>query len=129
MLLLDPRHDAIGLDLGRFFRGVAHYDVFAVEENDRGSDALALLVRNDDGLAMLVDIRDRRVSRSQVDPVNALETFRHGRSSRCRLVGRVETTSEGNSSSLAVFELRSDLVGMFAPQTVHRAIPLLPFPN
>ena len=84
--LLDPRDDPVGLDLGRLFGGVADDDVVAVEQDDRGRDPLTLLVGNDDGLSVLVDIRDRRVSRSQVDPVNALEAIRHGRNSRCSLV-------------------------------------------
>src|SRR5271168_1004120 len=46
-------------------------DVIAVEQDDRGRDPLTLLVRNNDGLSVLVDIRARRVSGSQVDPVNA----------------------------------------------------------
>ncbi len=83
--LLDPRDDAIGLDLGRLLGGVSDDDVVAVEQDDRRRDPLALLVGNDDGLPVLVDIRDRRVSRTQVDPVNALEAIRHGRSSRCAL--------------------------------------------
>ena len=82
-VLLDPRDHTVGLDLGRLFGGIAHDDVFAVEKHDGRRDPLALLVGDDDGLSMLVDIRDRRVSRSQVDPVNALEAIRHGRSSRC----------------------------------------------
>ena len=74
-VLLDPRDDPMGLDLGRLLGGVADDDVVAVEEHDRRRDPLALLVGDDDGLAVLVHIRDRRVGRSQVDPVHALETF------------------------------------------------------
>ena len=92
-VLLDPRDDPVRLDLGRLLGGVADDDVLAVEQDDRRGDPLALLVGDDDGLSVLVDIRDRRVSRSQVDPVNALEAFGHGRNSRCSLVGRVVTTS------------------------------------
>ena len=84
-VLLDPRDDPVRLDLGRLLGRVADDDVVAVEQDDRRRDPLALLVGDDDGLSVLVDIRDRRVSRSQVDPVNALEAFRHGRNSRCSL--------------------------------------------
>ena len=81
-VLLDPRDDPVRLDLGRLLGGVADDDVVAVEQDDRRRDPLALLVGDNDGLSVLVDIRDRRVSGSQVDPVNALETFGHGRDSR-----------------------------------------------
>ena len=84
-VLLDPRDDPVGLDLGRLLGGVADDDVVAVEEDHRRRDPLALLVGDDDRLAVLVDIRDRRVSGSQVDPVHALEAFtvRHWMGSRC----------------------------------------------
>ena len=85
-VLLDPRDDPVRLDLGRLLGGVADDDVLAVEQDDRRRDPLALLVGDDDGLAVLVDVGDRRVGRPQVDPVNALQAIRHGRNSRCSLV-------------------------------------------
>ena len=80
-VLLDPRDDPVRLDLGRLLGRVADDDVLAVEEDDRRRDPLALLVGDDHGLAVLVDVGDRRVGRPQVDPVDALETFAHGRGS------------------------------------------------
>ena len=74
-VLLDPRDDPVRLDLGRLLGGVADDDVLAVEEDDRGRDPLALLVGDDHRLAVLVHVGDRRVGRSQVDPVHALEAF------------------------------------------------------
>ena len=88
-VLLDPRDDPVRLDLGRLLGGIADDDAVAVEQDDRGRDPLTLLVGDDDGLSVLVDIRDRRVSGSQVDPVNAFETFGHGRDSRCSINGQV----------------------------------------
>ncbi len=73
-VLLDSRDDPVWLDLGRLLGRIADDDVLAVEEDHRRRDPLALLVGDDHGLAVLVDIRDRRVSGSQVDPVDALET-------------------------------------------------------
>ena len=73
----------MGLDLGRLLGGVADDDVVAVEQDDRRRDPLALLVRDDHRLAVLVHVGDRRVGRPQVDPVHPLETFRHVRGSRC----------------------------------------------
>ncbi len=89
-VLLDPRDHPVRLDLGRLLRRVAHDDVVAVEEHDRGRDPLALLVGHDHRLAMLVHIGDRRVRRTQVDPVHPLEafSFRHGRGSRCWREGK-----------------------------------------
>ena len=86
-VLLDPRDHAVRLDLGRLLGRVAHDDVVAVEEDHRRRDPLALLVGDDHRFAVLVHIRDRRVGRSQVDPVHALEAFtvRHWRGSRCSL--------------------------------------------
>ena len=71
-VLLDPRDDPVRLDLGRLLGGVADDDVVAVEQDDRRRDPLALLVGDDDGLAVLVHVGDRRIGRPQVDPVDAL---------------------------------------------------------
>ena len=82
-VLLDPRDDPVRLDLGRLLGRVAHDDVVAVEEHDRRRDPLALLVGDDHGLAMLVNVGDRRIRGPQVDPIDALQAFAHGRNSRC----------------------------------------------
>ena len=86
-VLLDPRDDPVGLQLGRLLGGVAHDDVVAVEEHHGRRDPLALLVGDDHRFAVLVHVRDRRVGRSQIDPVHPLEAFsvRHVRGSRCSL--------------------------------------------
>ncbi len=82
-VLLDPRDHAVRLDLRRLLGRVAHDDVVAVEEDDRWRDPLALLVGDDDGLSVLVNIGDRRIGRPQIDPVDALQAFSHVESSRC----------------------------------------------
>ncbi len=91
-MLLDARHDPVWFHLGRFLGRIADDDVSAIEKDHRRSDPLALLVGDDHGLAVLVDIRDRRVSCSQVNPEDALETYRHGRGSRSRLGRRRNDT-------------------------------------
>ena len=77
-VLLDPGDDAVGLDLGGLLGGVADDDAVAVEEDDRGRDPLALGIRHDHGLAVLVDVGDGRISRPQVDPEHAFEAVAHG---------------------------------------------------
>ena len=76
-VLLDPRDHPVGLDLRRLLGGVAHDHALAVEQDDRRRDPLALLVGDDHGLAVLVDVGDGRVGGPEVDPVHALQAVAH----------------------------------------------------